>query len=53
MSVDKLQLKASDLWEQIVKLETEKYDLEERQKRQDYDVSILRPHLLAVIWFIR
>ena len=39
MSVDKLQLKAADLWEQIVKLETEKYDLEERQKRQDYDVS--------------
>ena len=24
----------------IVRLETEKYDLEERQKRQDYDVSI-------------
>ena len=23
----------------IVRLETEKYDLEERQKRQDYDVS--------------
>lgn len=35
----KLRTKAHDLWEIIVKLETEKYDLEERQKRQDYDVS--------------
>ena len=31
--------KASELWDTIVRLETEKYDLEERQKRQDYDVS--------------
>lgn len=36
----KLREKAQELWELIVKLETEKYDLEERQKRQDYDVSI-------------
>jgi len=41
MSIEKLRFKAADLWEQIVKLETEKYDLEERQKRQDYDVSLL------------
>lgn len=34
----KLRTKATELWELIVKLETEKYDLEERQKRQDYDV---------------
>lgn len=40
LSVDKLRQKATELWECIVKLETEKYDLEERQKRQDYDVSI-------------
>lgn len=33
-----LKSKASELWEAIIKLETEKYDLEERQKRQDYDV---------------
>lgn len=39
-SEDKLREKAQELWELIVKLETEKYDLEERQKRQDYDVSI-------------
>ena len=36
-----LRSKANELWETIVRLETEKYDLEERQKRQDYDVSIL------------
>lgn len=40
LSEDKLREKAQELWELIVKLETEKYDLEERQKRQDYDVSI-------------
>lgn len=40
LSVEKLRQKANELWECIVKLETEKYDLEERQKRQDYDVSI-------------
>lgn len=40
LSVDKLKQKATELWEAIVKLETEKYDLEERQKRQDYDVRI-------------
>ena len=34
-----LKGKANELWETIVRLETEKYDLEERQKRQDYDVS--------------
>lgn len=39
LSIDKLRNKATELWEAIVKLETEKYDLEERQKRQDYDVS--------------
>lgn len=39
LSVEKLRQKATELWECIIKLETEKYDLEERQKRQDYDVS--------------
>ena len=37
-----LSLKATDLWQTIVRLETEKYDLQERQKRQDYDVSIVK-----------
>ena len=36
---DALKDKAGELWETIVRLETEKYDLQERQKRQDYDVS--------------
>lgn len=40
LTVDKLKQKATELWDAIVKLETEKYDLEERQKRQDYDVRI-------------
>lgn len=39
LSVDKLRQKAQQLWDQIVQLESDKYDLEERQKRQDYDVS--------------
>ena len=39
MDGDQLNNKASELWDTIVRLETEKYDLEERQKRQDYDVS--------------
>nr|CAI5832577.1 unnamed protein product [Callosobruchus analis] len=39
LSLDALRTKAHELWDCIVKLETEKYDLEERQKRQDYDVS--------------
>lgn len=44
MTIASLRAKAQELWDQIVKLETEKYDLEERQKRQDYDVSILYNH---------
>lgn len=42
LSIPKLQSKARELWDTLVKLETEKYDLEERQKRQDYDVRICR-----------
>jgi troponin T len=42
LSVDKLKQKAAQLWDLIVQLESDKYDLEERQKRQDYDVSIRR-----------
>merc|ERR1712157_422165 len=36
MDSDGLKAKAKELWDTIVRLETEKYDLEERQKRQDY-----------------
>ena len=34
-----MKSKAKELWELIVKLETERYDLEEKVKRQDYDVK--------------
>ena len=36
---DDLRNTATEMWQTIVRLETEKYDLQERQKRQDYDVS--------------
>ena len=40
MDLEGLKEKGKELWEQIIKLETEKYDLEEKVKRQDYDVRI-------------
>ena len=46
MDSDQLSSKAKELWDTIVRLETEKYDLEERQKRQDYDVSI--PYIIIL-----
>merc|ERR1711937_1031730 len=39
---DDLNMKATELWQTIVRLETEKYDLQERQKRQDYDLKELK-----------
>merc|ERR1719223_2672295 len=42
MDIDSLKEKGKDLWELIVKLETEKYDLEEKVKRQDYDLKELK-----------
>ena len=42
LGVEKLRQTASELWTTIVRLETEKYDLEERQKRQDYDLKELK-----------
>lgn len=50
LSVDSLKQKATELWEAIVKLETEKYDLEERQKRQDYDVCVTLIILILYHW---
>lgn len=41
MGHDELLSKAGELWETILRLQTEKYDLEERQKRQDYDVRMI------------
>ena len=40
MDSEDLKVKAKELWDLIVKLETERYDLEERTRRQDYDVNI-------------
>jgi len=42
MDPEDLKAKAAELWEQIVKLETERYDLEERTRRQDYDLKELK-----------
>lgn len=36
---ERLKRRAQEMWEKIVKLETERYDLEERRTRQEYDVS--------------
>ena len=41
MDSEDLKTKAKELWELIVKLETERYDLEERTRRQDYDVTMI------------
>ena len=43
MDIDALKEEGKELWELIVKLETEKYDLEEKVKRQDYDVRFSIP----------
>ena len=42
MDTDSLKSKAKELWDLIVKLETERYDLEERTRRQDYDVNLMQ-----------
>merc|ERR1711878_126699 len=42
MDSEDLKGKAKELWELIVKLETERYDLEERTRRQDYDLKELK-----------
>merc|ERR1712018_483944 len=42
MDQEDLKSKAKELWDQIVKLETERYDLEERTRRQDYDLKELK-----------
>ena len=40
LGMEGLKSKTRELWENIVRLETEKYDLEERQRRQGYDVRL-------------
>lgn len=41
LGLDELKKKANELWEQIVQAESDRYDLEERQKRQEYDLKEL------------
>lgn len=41
LGIEELRKKANDLWEQIVQAESDRYDLEERQKRQEYDLKEL------------
>ena len=48
---DQLRSKAGELWDTIVRLETEKYDLEERQDRQNYDVSIFSKNDFSFQYF--
>ena len=40
LSAAALKQKAEQLWKQIVQVETDKYDLTERSKRQEYDVGL-------------
>merc|ERR1719369_1334696 len=47
MDTDTLKEKAAELWDVIVRLETEKYDLEERQKRQEAIKLGLDPEALT------
>ena len=46
-----LKTRASELWETVIRLETEKYDLEERGKRQGHDVSMDEAHHVLIILF--
>ncbi|UYV77969.1 TNNT2 [Cordylochernes scorpioides] len=39
LKMDELKTQCKELWEHIIQLESDKYDLEDRMKRQDYDVS--------------
>ena len=39
LGMEGLKSKAEELWQNVVRLETEKYDLEMRRERQGYDVS--------------
>merc|ERR1712226_1742088 len=41
LETEQLKAKANELWETVIRLETEKYDLEERGKRQGHDLKVL------------
>ncbi|XP_064491807.1 troponin T, cardiac muscle [Pseudopipra pipra] len=42
LSEDKLREKAKELWQNIRDLEAEKFDLQEKFKRQKYEINVLR-----------
>ncbi|NWZ03801.1 TNNT2 protein, partial [Loxia curvirostra] len=42
LSEDKLRDKAKELWQNIHDLEAEKFDLQEKFKRQKYEINVLR-----------
>ncbi|XP_019401877.1 PREDICTED: troponin T, cardiac muscle isoform X3 [Crocodylus porosus] len=42
LSEDKLRDKAMDLWQSIYDLEAEKFDLQDKFKRQKYEINVLR-----------
>lgn len=49
MEQSELKMRIKGMHEQIAKLEAAKYDLEERNKVQDYDVSACKAIRLAVM----
>ncbi|XP_044198844.1 troponin T2e, cardiac isoform X18 [Thunnus albacares] len=45
LSEDKLKEKANELWQWLLTLEAEKFDLGERLKRQKYDINVLQTRI--------
>ena len=48
-----MKSKANELWETVIRLETEKYDLEERGKRQGHDVRATQFQILFKFQFLQ
>ncbi|XP_042594514.1 troponin T, cardiac muscle-like isoform X6 [Cyprinus carpio] len=46
LSEDKLKEKASELWQWMMQLEAEKFDLSEKLKRQKYDMNLLQARII-------
>ncbi|KAM9704994.1 troponin T2e, cardiac isoform 2-T2 [Menidia menidia] len=47
LSEDKVKEKASELWQWLMSLEAEKFDLTEQLKRQKYDINLLQARVQA------
>uniref|UniRef100_A0A3Q3GXJ7 Troponin T2e, cardiac n=1 Tax=Labrus bergylta TaxID=56723 RepID=A0A3Q3GXJ7_9LABR len=50
LSEDKLKEKANELWQWLMTLEAEKFDLSEKLKKQKYDINVLQSRITA--WFL-